>query len=145
MMYLNFVNRIIVILGIIVILETCTWNFPGISYSSDLRQTRCARKIPKPVLENAFIKWWSGWVCWLLLQRSWVRIPGKSLSFSVGLALDWQSSLLKNKPCLEWPVCGVGKVIDLLTYMVRPSSTNWEIVVPLVYFFTYYQRKPRII
>jgi hypothetical protein len=30
-----------------VILETCTWKFPGISDFSDLRQTRCARKIPK--------------------------------------------------------------------------------------------------
>jgi hypothetical protein len=109
-----------------------TWNFPGISYFSDLRQTRCARKIPKPVLETAFIKWWSGWICWLLLQRSWVRIPGKSWSFSVGLALDWQSSLLKNKPCLEWPVCGVEKVIDLLTWLGLNSqigrlSCHWFI------------------
>jgi hypothetical protein len=35
-------------------------------------------------------------------------------SFSEGLALDWQFSLVKNKTCLEWPICGVGKV------------TNWE-------------------
>jgi hypothetical protein len=28
---------------------------PGISYFSDLRQTRCARKIPKPILETALI------------------------------------------------------------------------------------------
>jgi hypothetical protein len=32
-------------------LETCTWKFAGISYFSDLRQTRCARKIPKPDLK----------------------------------------------------------------------------------------------
>jgi hypothetical protein len=37
------------------ILETCTWKFPGISYFSDLIQTRCARKIPKPVLETTLI------------------------------------------------------------------------------------------
>jgi hypothetical protein len=37
------------------ILETCTWKFPGISYFSDLRQTRCARKIPTPVLETSLI------------------------------------------------------------------------------------------
>jgi hypothetical protein len=29
-----------------------TWKFPGISYFSDLRQTRCAEKISKPVLET---------------------------------------------------------------------------------------------
>jgi hypothetical protein len=28
---------------------------PDISYFSDLRQTRCARKIPKPVLETTLI------------------------------------------------------------------------------------------
>jgi hypothetical protein len=38
-----------------VILETCTWKFPGISYFSDLRQTRYARKIPKPVLKTTLI------------------------------------------------------------------------------------------
>jgi hypothetical protein len=34
----------------------CTWKFPGISYFSDLRQTRCARKIEKLVLETTLIK-----------------------------------------------------------------------------------------
>jgi hypothetical protein len=38
-----------------VILETCTWMLPDISYFSDLRQTRCARKIPKPVLKTTLI------------------------------------------------------------------------------------------
>jgi hypothetical protein len=38
-------------LGIRVILE----KFPGISYFSDLRKTRCARKFPKPVLETTLI------------------------------------------------------------------------------------------
>jgi hypothetical protein len=34
---------------------------------------------------------------------------------------SWVShGLVKNKPCLEWPICRVEKVIDLLTYMVRP-------------------------
>jgi hypothetical protein len=42
-------------LRIRVILETCTWKFPGISYFSDLRQTRCARNIPKTVLETTLI------------------------------------------------------------------------------------------
>jgi hypothetical protein len=54
------------------------------------------------------------------------KVPGKSWSFSEGLALYWESSLLKNKPFLEWPVCEVGKVIDLLTYIVRSWSTNWK-------------------
>jgi hypothetical protein len=31
------------------------WMFPGISDFSDLRQTRCARNIPKPVLETTLI------------------------------------------------------------------------------------------
>jgi hypothetical protein len=35
--------------------ETCTWKFPGIYDFSDLRQTRCARKIRKPVLETTLI------------------------------------------------------------------------------------------
>jgi hypothetical protein len=39
-------------LRIRVILETCNWKFPGISYFSELRQTRCARKTPKAVLER---------------------------------------------------------------------------------------------
>jgi hypothetical protein len=30
--------------------------FPGITDFSDLRQTRCARKIPKPVLETTLWK-----------------------------------------------------------------------------------------
>jgi hypothetical protein len=34
------------------IFETYTWNFSDISYFLDLRQTRCARKIPNPVLET---------------------------------------------------------------------------------------------
>jgi hypothetical protein len=38
------------------------------------------------------------------------KFPGNSWSFSEGLALDWQSNLVKNKPCLEWPICGVEKV-----------------------------------
>jgi hypothetical protein len=42
-------------LGIRVILETCTWKFPGISDFSDLRQTRCARKNPKAVLKTTLI------------------------------------------------------------------------------------------
>jgi hypothetical protein len=42
-------------LGIRVILETCTWKLPGTSDISDLRQTRCARKIPRPVLETTLI------------------------------------------------------------------------------------------
>jgi hypothetical protein len=42
-------------LGIKVILEIFTWKFPGILYFSDLRQTRCARKISKPVLETTLI------------------------------------------------------------------------------------------
>jgi hypothetical protein len=33
----------------------CTWKFPGISYFSDFRQTRCARKIPKQVFETTLI------------------------------------------------------------------------------------------
>jgi hypothetical protein len=41
-------------IGIRVILETCTWNFPGISDFSDLRP-RCARKISKPVLKTTLI------------------------------------------------------------------------------------------
>jgi hypothetical protein len=32
-----------------------TWKFPEISYFLDLSQTRCARKIPKPVMETALI------------------------------------------------------------------------------------------
>jgi hypothetical protein len=36
--------------------ETCTWNFPSISYFSDLRQARCARKIPKPILKTTLTK-----------------------------------------------------------------------------------------
>jgi hypothetical protein len=39
----------------IVILEKCTWKFPGIFYFSDLRQIRCGRKILKPVLETTLI------------------------------------------------------------------------------------------
>jgi hypothetical protein len=30
-------------------------HFPDISYFSDLRQTRCGRKIPKPVLDTILI------------------------------------------------------------------------------------------
>jgi hypothetical protein len=45
----------IIELRIRVILETCTWKLPGISYFADLRQTRCARKSPKPVLETTLI------------------------------------------------------------------------------------------
>jgi hypothetical protein len=37
-----------------VILDTCTCKCPGISDFSDLRQTRCARKISKPVLETYY-------------------------------------------------------------------------------------------
>jgi hypothetical protein len=50
--------------------------------------------------------------------------------------------LVKNKPCLEWPICGVRKVFDLLRIHVglnpqigRPLS---RIVVPLVYFYLYF-------
>jgi hypothetical protein len=35
--------------------EACKWKFPGISYFSDLRQTRYTRKVLKPVLETALI------------------------------------------------------------------------------------------
>jgi hypothetical protein len=42
-------------LGIRVILETYTWKFPGISDFSNMRQPRCARKIPKPVLKTTLI------------------------------------------------------------------------------------------
>jgi hypothetical protein len=32
-----------------------SWKFPGIFDFSDFRRTRCARKIPKPVLETTLI------------------------------------------------------------------------------------------
>jgi hypothetical protein len=38
-----------------------------------------------------------------------LSLKPKSWSFSEGFALDW-SYLVKNKPCLEWPICGVEKV-----------------------------------
>jgi hypothetical protein len=87
--------------------------------------------------------WCSGWVCWLVIQKSRVQIPGNSWSFSEGLiALDWQSYLLKNKPCLEWLVCGVGKV--KITYPHTQLGLNPQIgtplsriVVPLVYYIAY--------
>jgi hypothetical protein len=44
-----------IFLSHLVFLETCTWKFPDISYFSDLGKTRCARKIPKPVLETTLI------------------------------------------------------------------------------------------
>jgi hypothetical protein len=40
-------------------------------------------------------KWCNGYQCWLLVQRSRARIPGKSWSCLEGLALHWQSILLK--------------------------------------------------
>jgi hypothetical protein len=43
------------------------------------------------------------------------KVPGSNpWSFSEGLVLDWESNLVKNKSCLEWPICGVEKV--KLTY-----------------------------
>jgi hypothetical protein len=36
-------------------LEAYTWTFAGISYFSDLRQTRCVGMIPKPGLETKLI------------------------------------------------------------------------------------------
>jgi hypothetical protein len=35
--------------------QSYPWKFPGISYFSDLRRSRCARKIPKPVLKTTLI------------------------------------------------------------------------------------------
>jgi hypothetical protein len=92
------------------------WGFQFIRDDSVNSVLQTTRKPPDKPIVYGGPKWCSGW---LLLQRSRIRIPGKSWSFLEGLALDWQSSLLKNKPCLEWPICGFGKVIDLLTYMVR--------------------------
>jgi hypothetical protein len=45
-----------------------------------------------------------------LIEKSQVRISGKLCSFSGGLALGWQTILVKNKPYLELPICGVEKV-----------------------------------
>jgi arginyl-tRNA--protein-N-Asp/Glu arginylyltransferase len=39
-------------------------------------------------------KWCSGWY-------AECSVPDNSWSFSAGLALDWPSSLVKHKPCLE--------------------------------------------
>jgi hypothetical protein len=63
----------------------------------------------------------------------------KSWSFSEGLALEGQPNLIKNKPCLERPICGVEKVkltyshsrLGFIPQIERPLP---RIVVPLVYF-----------
>jgi hypothetical protein len=53
------------------ILGIYTWKFPGISYFSDLRQTRCARKIPKPVLKTTLMYY----------QRNYVYFGKKNCIF----------------------------------------------------------------
>jgi hypothetical protein len=45
--------------------------------------------------QNGKMVWWLG----MLTANS--KVPGKSWSFSEGLALDRQSNLVKDKPCLE--------------------------------------------
>jgi hypothetical protein len=59
-------SKLLIAIGIRVILDTCTWKFPAISYFSDLRQTRCARKNPKPVLETTLITKETTLIIWML-------------------------------------------------------------------------------
>jgi hypothetical protein len=79
---------------------------------------------------------------WFGLLTANPKVPGMSWSFLEGLALDWQSNLVKNKSCLEWPICGVEKV--KLTYSYTRLGHNLQIgrslsriAVPLVYLYLY--------
>jgi hypothetical protein len=50
----HFTNRLMLI-NFVKALRAKDQSNPGISYFSDLSQTRCTRKIPKPVLETTLI------------------------------------------------------------------------------------------
>jgi hypothetical protein len=60
------------------------------------------------------------------------KVPGKSWSFSEGLVLDWQSSLVKYKPCLECPIyAGLGKSLTYShTWLGLNLQIGRRIVVP---------------
>jgi hypothetical protein len=80
----------------VLIFETYSWKFPGISYFSDLRQARCARKIPEPVLEATLITKGTTYIFlealnWGLSQNP--DVLGKNLWIKVEFSLRKENDL----------------------------------------------------